>query len=743
MGQRRRRFFGPRAIPWIAVFGFILTAHASRDGHAAEFVGWQGMRVVPQEGAPERIFAADLDASGRQTLVVVNTRHSRLDLYQRRSSDERKPPYPTDPERPNELPLAADWSHTELPLEDLPAAAAAVDLDGDGKRELLVLTGPTLKLSAYHKPAGKWERMRHWDLPSAAPVGRGPLLLVRDGDAGKREALISCEQGVLVVPLTDGGRAGWFRPRETVPRFDWRLVDVDGDADLDLLEWTAKANQSLRWYENVAGVLRAPQTLHDTPLQQLTVVAADGRPADVFCLASAQTGIVRHFRPAPGDESPFGCRASLPIASGPTAPWCGLRVGNVPALAAIDPAEPRIRLYRLVDDRWGDEETYPTLGNVRAIAAPAAKPGTLLLWIKDAGDLHESRWEEERLSYPKPLAATDAPADRKILALDTVGTTVWWAQRRGADVELSVWNATDPEPQRSLFPDVGAKTDRVLWLSGRKLLVQQAYAGGAKLLSLDRDEKSEKYKLTSVEPPHLAKVNLAEYALYDDGKRLRVGRLTDGVLQWLGDDLQPIDQVMPADGQKLAAYVPLGESEALALEQGGQFLHQLHVAPSGMVRTTGDIKVSGATGLRRDPVLGVLLIDSDRIVRLTPGKPWELKLVDTIDGRVGRPSGVREATIHRLAAADADGDGRDEVVLFDDRRHQLTLLGRREERWESLASWQAFEDRKYPYGDGDEGVPIAEPRAVVSFDADGDSFQDFALLSQDRLLIYVGREEKP
>jgi hypothetical protein len=162
-----------------------------------------------------------------------------------------------------------------------------------------------------------------------------------------------------------------------------------------------------------------------------------------------------------------------------------------------------------------------------------------------------------------------------------------------------------------------------------------------------------------------------------------------------------------------------------------------------MVRTTGDIKVSGATGLRRDPVLGVLLIDSDRIVRLTPGKPWELKLVDTIDGRVGRPSGVREATIHRLAAADADGDGRDEVVLFDDRRHQLTLLGRREERWESLASWQAFEDRKYPYGDGDEGVPIAEPRAVVSFDADGDSFQDFALLSQDRLLIYVGREEKP
>ena len=112
---------------------------------AAEFIGWEALRVVALEGRPDRMLAADLDASGRQTLVVVNTQHSRLDLYQRRPADERRPPYPTDPERPNELPLATDWSHTELPLEDLPADAAATDLDGDGRAELLILTGPSLK----------------------------------------------------------------------------------------------------------------------------------------------------------------------------------------------------------------------------------------------------------------------------------------------------------------------------------------------------------------------------------------------------------------------------------------------------------------------------------------------------------------------------------------------------------------------------------------------------------------------
>ena len=38
-------------------------------------------------------------------------------------------------------------------------------------------------------------------------------------------------------------------------------------------------------------------------------------------------------------------------------------------------------------------------------------------------------------------------------------------------------------------------------------------------------------------------------------------------------------------------------------------------------------------------------------------------------------------------------------------------------------------------------VPVGEPRAAIGFNADGDGFADLALLSQDRLVIYVGRED--
>lgn len=713
---------------------------------AAEFEGWQGLRVVPQEGVPDRMFAADLDGDERDELIVVNTRHSRLDFYRRLPADERKAPYPNDPDRPNELPLAADWAHSELPLEDLPADAAAADLNDDGAAELLILTGPTLRLAAYHRPAGKWERKHLWDLPSAGLSGRGPLLLVRRIGTKPREALISCDQGILVVPLEGAkqtaevaARPSWFRPREAASRLDWRLLDLDGDGDEDLLEWLGKANQSIRWYENVDDALRAPQTLYDQPLQQVVALRDPDHPAELLGLATGQTGLVRRYEMAEGEESRWGRRCTLPIAGGNAGSWCGIHLGSQKALAAVDPSEPRIRLYRLLNDEWGEESNFPALGNVRALAAPPSPRGTLLLWVKDAGDLYESRWEQGRLTFPKSTATVQASAgERKILALDTIGDNVWSAQRLGGDVELTVWSAKRKEPERTRFVDVGAKTEKVLWLGGKRLMVQQAYAAGAKLVSLD-----DKGKTIVADVPHLAKANFNEFALYADGDRRRVGRLVDGVLQWLDDGLQPTDQVMPADGAKLGGYLALGEGEALGLDQGGKFLHRLKADEAGVMRVAADVKIPGGSALRNDPVLGLFLVDADHLTRLSSGRPRELKLIDTIDGRVGRPSGVKEATIHRLFAADVDGDGRDEVVLCDDRRHQLTVLHRQGRELKPLASWQVFEDKKYPYGSDPSEVPIHEPRTILGLDADGDPHRDLALLSQDRLLLYIGREVKP
>jgi hypothetical protein len=720
---------------------------------AADFYGWQGVRVIAQEGQPDRLSSADLDADGRDELILVNTRQSRLDLYAWLPKDRRNPPLPVDPERPNELPLAPEWGHYELPLEDLPADALAVDLDGDKRPELLVLTGPTLKLTVYQAESlGKWKKLRHWDLQPGQLTGRGRLLLLRTRAEPaaqpaaaadhplRREVLVSCEQGIQVIPLESEGRATWMHPRETVPRVDWRLLDLDGDGDRDLVEWTTKANQTVRWYECVGGTLRPAQALQDQTAQQVAFLELGAQPAEVLCLGGSQSGLARRYRLARGESSPWGRRATLPLVFGPGSPWCGVRLGDEVALAAMAVDEPKIRTYRLVDDEWTMEESFPTIGGVREMVAPAASEGTLLLWVKDAADLYECRWQAGRLSFPKPRppGVAGASEDRRITALDTVGDDVWWAQRVGEDLDLCVWSPGKGEPKRTRFEKAGSKIERVQWLGGERLLVQQAYSNTARLAIRDKDGKT-----TITDPPHLSRTTLGEYRLYRDGDALRVGRLTSGVLQWLDDSLHPTDQVMLADGQRMASYVPTAPREALAVEEGGAFLHQLKFDDAGIARAVKSVKIPPSLALRRDRLAGLLLVDSDRVVRLAEGRPWELKLLDTIDGRQGRPSGVKEITVHRLLATDVDGDGADDLTLCDDRRHQLSVMERRAGELRPMVAWQVFEDQAYPYGAESAEAPVSEPRAVLGFNADGDSHRDLALLSQNRLLIYLGRETKP
>jgi hypothetical protein len=141
-----------------------------------------------------------------------------------------------------------------------------------------------------------------------------------------------------------------------------------------------------------------------------------------------------------------------------------------------------------------------------------------------------------------------------------------------------------------------------------------------------------------------------------------------------------------------------------------------------------------------DAVLGLVAVDHQRVTQLEEGHPIDLRLVDIIDNRVGRGHGVKETTIHRVDAADIDGDGSDEVLLLDDLRHRVTALANANGQLTPLISWPVFEDKQYPYGDDTEHV-VREPRSIIGVDLDGDHQRDLAMLCHDRLVLYLAREQ--
>jgi hypothetical protein len=56
-------------------------------------------------------------------------------------------------------------------------------------------------------------------------------------------------------------------------------------------------------------------------------------------------------------------------------------------------------------------------------------------------------------------------------------------------------------------------------------------------------------------------------------------------------------------------------------------------------------------------------------------------------------------------------------------------------------SWKVFEDRKYPYDGGESKDMVAEPRRIAALNADGDAARDLVMISQDRLVVYLGKDK--
>ncbi len=722
---------------------------------ASAFDGWQGMRVISLDGRADRLSVADLEGDGRDEVIVVNPRQARIDLYRWLDPAARTREDVADPDRPNELPMAPEWTRGEISIDEMPLDAVVHDLDGDGRPEVLVFTSPSNRVAIYTRTKdvpidarGAWQKTGEWNLLAGSPSSRGSLMLVRDLPGDKHELLVSFDEGIQRLPLEKTARAEWLAPREVRGRLDMVLADIDGDGRDDLVEWSNVARQVIRWHPCAAdGSLLPAQTLHDRPVDAFATAKGPRGQAEIFLLGGSDKGVLRQYRLVRGAASDVGRHDALPMGSVARRGWCGMRLDGEPAIVAADSTQPRLRVHMLTPSGWSSEQTFPAISGIKAVvAAPAASDdGLLLVWAKDAADLHRSRWENGRLTYPQPWEQDGK--DRKILALDMVGPVVWWAQRVGDDVDLFIWPPDAKEPKRTRFTGLGAKVDKVVWLGDDTLLVQDAYAPAAKLVRFVDG------KTVVTTPSLLAKADLDAYRLLDVNGVQRKARITDGVLQWLGDDLHPVDQVMLGEGQKLVSFLPIpgsspdAEGQAWALEKGGAFLHRLAADEAGVMRTVETIKPPTGTSLESDPVLGVVLIDQERIVRLSRGEPWELELVESIDGRVGRRSGVREATIHRVLTTDVDGDGGEDLLLCDDRRHQMTVMLRRHGEegkaaaLERSVTWRVFDDRKYPYDGGDSKDIVSEPRRSVGLDADGDGVRDLVLVSQDRLLIYMGRDD--
>jgi hypothetical protein len=214
---------------------------------ARNLAGWQ-WHPLRDAGWIMTLAAADFDADGDADLFASDRKGPRrgclwLENPGANEPDQRWPEHPIG------------GSQDEVMFADV------IDLDGDGRQEVLAATAGSGCLLFRRAAPDTWETTR-----ITTPERTGTGKSVRAGDIdrdGRLDLVLSCENA-------GGGKSGvvWLSARQSYFDGAWQrheisgkegtkfdlvqLVDLDADGDLDVLTCEERENLGVIWYENPA-----------------------------------------------------------------------------------------------------------------------------------------------------------------------------------------------------------------------------------------------------------------------------------------------------------------------------------------------------------------------------------------------------------------------------------------------------------------------------------------------------------
>ena len=755
------------------VFFSAATLHAAT---ATNLFGFSGKEVFPIDQNIAGLHVADLDGDGLNDILLVNNLHSKISLLYNLTGKTNRADAAKSPRKLelNELPPDSRFRIDSLPTDERLSALLAVDVNSDGRPDLIYFGDAKDLIVRYNLGTNNWSEPKRWHLDdgrldSNALItgdlnGDGLTDILMLGDSGSVYFFAQQKDHTLAEPV----KIAYSGTPKAVALAD---IDGDGKQDLVFVDFDNPTPFRVR-FQNASGQLGPEIYFKSAPIRSFWLDNLAGGPTNYLMDIVQATGraeVSQFTRKAAETLSGAfkkGQMQILPLnktdASQRGILWADVDGDGKPDLLVAEPESGQISVsLQQADGSLASPKKFPCLAGVSQIAVADwngdGHPEIFLL-SRDENSVAVTQFDKNgRLPFPTPL-----PLDGKPLAITTGvlkagGKPVLFAIVEKDGGRVLVTRTAEGKTTSQKFSDSFKANPSTIAVQDAN---QDGLADLVILIPYEKikimlQNKDGKFDERDVDPPGgaLEQPWLASADVDGDGKAelllpqknfLRAVVLEQEA-KVAGNTNAPKfifrvkDQIngSASDSRITAATaVANGKNSVPSLfmldaEHKQLTLSERDAAGVWQVVKNIDLPVTSFKSIQSIALggAGVAFTGQNSVAWLPlNGEVWELTKLDDYD------TPIKDAYLNDMIAGDLTGSGRKQLIFMETAKNYLDLVLFDENR--KLVSgnrWQVFESHTFR---GSQNA-IPEPRECAVADVNGDKKNDLIVLVHDRVLVYI------